>query len=108
MTSLGSLRIHPRNIATPTQNTTVIDSEQLATRLVRSRGAADDKEDPLALLRLASPHLSLDDISIDAQGRVVVEHEGFRTAMSEVMENLTPDAQSEENNGICGWGCDAK
>ena len=107
MTSLGSLRIHPRDIATPTQNTTVIASEQLATRLVRSRGAAA-KDDPLELLRLASPKLSLDDISIDAQGRVVVQQEEFRAAMSKAMENLDPEAQSEENNGICGWGCDAK
>ena len=107
MTSLGALRIHPRDISTPTRDKTVIASDQLATRLVRSRGA-EDKDDPLELLRLASPKLSLDDISIDADGRVVVEQEEFQVAMSKVMQNLDVEAQSEENNGICGWGCDAK
>lgn len=103
MANLDSLHVRPVDIDTATPGKTVISSEQLATRLVRRRGDGD-ADDPLNILRMASSNVSLDHISIDARGRVVIENEEFREAVSNAIQAMEPhDLLSA--NGFCGVGC---
>ena len=106
MTASDTLRVRPVDIDTTTPGRTTIASAQLATRLVRRRGD-NDEDDPLQLLQRAAPTLTLQDISVDDHGRVVIESDEFRTAISDIVQKLDPHELSADN-GVCGFGCDVK
>ena len=76
-------------------STAALTSSALATHLIQTPA------DALQLLGQVAP-VNVSDISIDDQGRVVVDNPAFASALQQSI-----DAALEKDNGICGFKCSA-
>jgi len=88
-----AVEVKVADISLPTKTT--IASSSLVEGLIR------DQRKTLDLLGKVSP-LSVDDISVDSEGRVVIDNPEFAQRLAHGLERA---GAAEANNGICGLGC---
>jgi len=74
-----------------------VDGPELTTALIQQ------PKEALQLLRRDAPALTVDQISVARDGRVVVNNADFARAIRDRLRSTGAAA----NNGICGLGCGA-
>ena len=100
MATSNPLYVRPVDIDTKTtQGKVIIKNNHLITELIHSSGE-HGKGDALALLRKEAPGLTLQDISVDTEGRVVIDNEDCCAAIAGVIQGI-----ASTGNGLCGIGC---
>lgn len=101
---MTALKIKAADIDLSEDGITKVKSAELATKLLHSKGNSS-KNDPMALLRMASPTLDLSSVSINEAGNVVISDEKLQQTLKSINDSLTEDELTLGNN-LCGWGCD--
>ncbi|EHV9721002.1 hypothetical protein ACTBAC_001107 [Vibrio parahaemolyticus] len=94
---MASLRIKQNRISIKNGNV-VVDSPELINELIHNA------DDVLGLLSSSGSKINLADISINDEGRVVIDNPDFRKDVEGTLSKVSV-MDAAETNGICGIRC---
>jgi hypothetical protein len=95
--NMSGLRVKQSSIQIRDGNT-VVNSPAMINELIHN------SSEVLQLLGTSGAKVSLGDISVDADGRIVIDNPEFRKAVESVLSTMTVLAAGDAN-GICGLRC---
>jgi hypothetical protein len=94
------LRVQANEMDTSSPDEVVINNNSFINHLIQ------DQEETMSILKLASPAVSVKDLSVDSTGKVVINNKEFAEKMRELIKNSPPkEAAALDNTGVCGAAC---